>query len=176
MASLTRRSAPTDLSYLVPYGFGGTESPIRIVPPDADSTVEVVRTLAGEHLLQVWSDNFTRRYLADEEGATRRALARIEADARVAINRENGYTTRYLADAELGTRVTLRRLDHDHEERMASADRAERREARKHDALKQVAVKALEVLQSGVDVQVYEQSGGFFNTYHNIGVRVTRVP
>lgn len=175
MNSLVRRSSPTDLTHLVPYSqFGGSESPIRIVPPDAESVVAVVRALAQAHLEEVWSDNWTQRYVAELETWTRRSIAHHDIDVRLSIARDDNWTRRYIASQDLKTKVDLLRLGQDHDWRMAEADRREARAARKLEAVAAVADKALDVLQDEVEVQVYEYSRGWFNTEQGIGIRVSR--
>lgn len=175
MNSLVRRSSPTDLTYLVPNSgaFGGAESPIRIVPPDAESIASVVSILANTHREEVWSDNYTTRFLAGLETSARRSIAFCEADTRLAIVREESWSRRYIANRELETKVDLLRLGQDHNWRMAEADRREARAARKLEAAAAVAAKALDMLRDEVEVQVYEYSCGWFNTEQGIGIRVS---
>ncbi len=176
MNSLTRQLLPTDLTYLVPnnYVLRGAESPIRIVPPNAESVVEAVRTLALAHLREVWSDNFTTRYLAEQDGYTRRYIAGKESDARASIARDESYTRRYIVDREHDAKIEALGMTLRHQERMAEAERRALRDARKLEAVAVVSGKALEVLRDEVDVLVYEYSRGWFNTEHGIGIRVRR--
>lgn len=176
MNRLVRRSSPTDLAYLVPNNgvFRGAESPIRIVPPDAESVVDVVRTLAQAHLEEVWSDNWTQRYVAELETLTRCSIAHHDIDARLSIARDKNWTRRYIASQELETKIDLQRLSNDHDWRMAESDRRAAKAARKLETAATVAGKALDVLQDEVEVQVYEYSRGWFNTEQGIAIRVSR--